>query len=533
MANLLYMSYDGDGCGKKVGRAIIANDEAKLHDISAKIDLGHEIVKHWVAENGGKVISGGGDEGSFKVPQDSIGHIEQLRKDHEFATGITISIGVGSSLSEAGKSLLAAKFRGKNQVAYYNSDVEKDIDNARKRVKKGKASQEEYKLAEAYLKKAEGKDMAEKTDEKVPAEKPEEKEESCQYCDESDGTDPDHCKYCHDTEVAEGEKECPYCAENAQENECPYCKEAAAGTDCPYCKQDGHAAEQTAHGKSPDSTNATAPAGSKEEKEQANVMGMNPPVQGKPEMGNNFSPSGIGEANPGSSGAALQPPGLPGEGVPNEKEGIPQEGAHSKKDLQAIAQAIEGQTPEGKPEEKAVAQNVDDANIIGSKTDDNISRPEDYGSNKPGDMGLGGGSQHPDEGADNTPDLSSVLEEGLEDGADSMQRDKVVQMCSQALEGFKGCRDIIEQSKAQSPQLYQSSIMMLKAMIEMAKLLGLGEQGAVGSEGPIGAQGEEVVNELSGGNEWHDPFPKHPDKGGERKPGHAAGQEAAAQPPQR
>lgn len=528
MSNLLYMSYDGDGCGKKVGRAIIANDEKKLHDISAKIDLGHQIVRHWVAENGGKVISGGGDEGSFKVPQEAVGHIEQLRKEHERSTGITISIGVGNSLSEAGRSLLAAKFRGKNQTSYYNEDVEKDIDNARKKVKKGKATQEEYKLAEAYLEKTEGKDMAEKPEEKALEKKPE--DQDCEYCNQSDGVDPDHCKYCHDAEAAEGETDCPYCAENAQAEACPYCVDAAAGTDCPYCKQNNEAADQTAHGKSPDSTNATAPAGSKEEKDQANAMGMNPPVQGKPGMGNNSSPSGVGEANPGSSGAALQPPGSDVENA------IPEEGAHSEEDLQAIAQAIEGQTPEGKPEDKNMAENIDDTNIIGTKTDGAVSRPENYGSNKPGDMGLGGGSEHPDEGADNSPDFSNILQEGLEDGTNEMQRDKVVQMCSQALMGFKGCRDIIEQSKAQSPQLYQSSIMMLKAMIEMAKMMGLGQEGAEGSDGPIGAMGNQVVGELSGqqgdGNEWHDPFPAHPDKGGERKPGHAAGQEAAAGSPQ-
>lgn len=359
---------------------------------------------------------------------------------------------------------------------------------------------------------------AAKPEEKVPAEKP--GDQSCQLCEQN--SDPEHCKYCHDAAAAQDES-CPYCEAEVQD-ECPYCAQAESGSDCPYCK------ENAVQSKSPDSTNASAPAGSEEEKAQANSMGMNPPVQGKPEMGNNSSPPGIGEAGPGGSGAALEQPGKPGEGVPNEKESsIPEEGAHSKEALQAIAQAIEGQTPEGKPEEKVVASNIDDASLgVGNKMDGNVSRPEDYGSNKPGDMGMGSGDGEPTD-HDNTPDLSSVLQEGLEDGAQTMQREKVVQMCSQALAGFKGSRDIIEQSKAQSPQLYQSSIMMLKAMIEMAKLLGL-------AEAPLEAQGQEVVGALGGqeNDEWADPFPAHPDKGGQRKPGHhAAGLEAAAPAPQR
>lgn len=518
---MLFIAADGDGIGKLVGRAVIANDVDKLHKVSARIDAAQDFILHWAKQNDGIKISGGGDEFTAAIPKEAIDQIEKLRKDVEYAFGYTISIGIGKNLSEAGTALLIAKLRGKDRIVHFTDKLQEEIKKAKTRVKKGKASQEEYKLAEAYLEKSEGKDMAEK---------PEEQE--CAYCDQSDGTDPDHCKYCHDAEMAADEAPCKYCAENeAKENECPYCKDATEGADCTYCKQNEENADQVPHGKSPDSTNATAPAGSEEEKAQANSMGMNPPIQGKPELGNNSSPSGIGEAGPGSAGSASEQPDESGKGAPNEKESIPQEGAHSKEALQAIAQAIEGQTPEGKPEEKEIADDIDDANIIGDKTEGNISRPEDYGSNKPGDMGMGGGSQHPDEDHDNSPDLANVLREGLEDGADSMQREKVVQMCSQALMGFKGCKDIIEQSKTQSPQLYQSSIMMLKAMIEMAKLLGLEKEG---SEGPLESQGEQVVGDLGGEseNEWHDPFPKHPDQGGERKPGHAAGREAAAGPPQ-
>lgn len=533
MSKYLYLSYDGDGCGKKVGRAIIANDEAALHEISAKIDLGHQIVNHWVAEQGGKVISGGGDEGSFKIPEEAEDKVEELRKDHEFATGITISIGIGESLSEAGRSLLAAKFRGKDQIARYSKDVEKDINKARKRVKKGKATQEEYKLAEAYLEKAEN-NMAQ--------------EQDCQYCEQTDGVDSDHCKYCHDADQAENQDDCPYCADSAEgavEADCPYCAESPENADdCAYCKDDAasgpkepeiaamddHAAQQNTPIQSPDSNNSSAPAGSAEEKAQADQMGMNPPIIGKPELGNNSSPSGIGEAGIAmdTAGAPVEPANAEASELDSQSGVIPEEDAHSKEAMIAIAERIEGETVDGKPDDKEVAAQIDDTQVVGDNTEGNTSRPENFASNIPGDMGLDDGHASDDESGQ--PDFSSVLKESLDNQADQIKRQKVVQVVGQALQGFKASKGVLEQSRESAPELYAASIAMLRAMIEMADMLGLGSSGSEDSAGPIDAQAEEVIGEQ--GDEWNDPFPTHPDHGGERKPGHAAGQGDAADAPQ-
>lgn len=516
MANLLYFSYDGDGCGKKVGRAIMANDEKALHEWSAKIDLGHEIVNHWVAEHGGKKISGGGDEGSFKLPEEAAKKIEELRKDYHYATDITISVGIGSTLSEAGRSLLAAKFRGKDQVAHYGEDVEKDIEKARKKVKKGKASQEEYKLAEAYLDKAEGDMSEQKLD-----------ENDCQYCNQTDGIDPSHCKYCHDAEQ-EADQDCPFCQENEQVSECPFCEQNAegSGADCPFCQQE---AEQETKIQSPDSNNAQAPAGSDAEKQQANEMGMNPPIMGKPEIGDNSSPVGIGQANPmdNTAGAPVEPPGAAADEVQANDSVIPEEGAHSKEALQAIAQKIESETPEGKPDEKQMAAQIDDTDIAGGEMEGNVSRPGGYESNTPGDTGLD--AEHGEE--QNGADLSAVLREGLDNNADDINKEKARTMIGQALTGFKASKEFLEQAKAQAPYFYNASIAMLAAMINMADMLGLrgpAEAGAEAGIDPAAAMPQEQPQEE---NEWHDPFPLHPDKGGEPKPGHAAAQGDAAQGP--
>jgi hypothetical protein len=110
------------------------------------------------------------------------------------------------------------------------------------------------------------------------------------------------------------------------------------------------------------------------------------------------------------------------------------------------------------------------------------------------------------------PDMGQVLSEGLDAQAQNIQREKVVQMVSQALAGFKASKMIIERAQEQAPQLYNSSILMLKAMIEMCKMLGL--EGAP----------EQQANPLEGGapaqaaaqpeNPWSNPFPAHPENGG-------------------
>jgi hypothetical protein len=105
----------------------------------------------------------------------------------------------------------------------------------------------------------------------------------------------------------------------------------------------------------------------------------------------------------------------------------------------------------------------------GDEMEDNVSRPEGYDEEQaPSDMGL---SEDED-----SPDLTEVLKGGLDSHAESIKRDKIVDMVGQALEGFKANKQILERAKEKAPELYDSCIAMLRAMIEMSKMLGLGEE---------------------------------------------------------
>jgi hypothetical protein len=389
---MLIMAYDGDNAGRLVGRAILANDAQGLSEASQRIDLGHEIVTRWVAEMGGTRISGGGDEGTFQVPPQAMDHIEELRKDYQFATGLTMTVGVGQDLSQAGKSLMVGKLRGKDQVVNYDDSVEQDYALAQSSLGADDASAEQKKLGEAYMTpEQKSDDVQTTTDQPAPADD----HHDCPYCAEMDGADGhacgDDCPYCkeYDAKQAEGNSE-----EHDHDN-CPYCKEydergGADSCDCPHCAE----------------YDAKVAAGQ--------------------------DPTAVGSA-----------------------EGSEQDDPETAQAMQNILQHFDQEAP------------VDPMSDDAALPVNGQALPGDQ-ENVPADMGLS------EEDQGQGPDLTQVLQGGLDQHADQIAREKVVGMVSEALDGFKQSKDILERAKEQAPQLYQASIMMLKAMIEMAKMLGLG-----------------------------------------------------------
>ena len=71
------------------------------------------------------------------------------------------------------------------------------------------------------------------------------------------------------------------------------------------------------------------------------------------------------------------------------------------------------------------------------------------------------------------PDMSDVMQGGLEDHEDDQKRQQVLDMVGQTLAGFKANKAALEESKEQNQGLYNSCIQMLRSMIELCKLLGL------------------------------------------------------------
>ena len=496
MDNSVYLSYDADSAGSRIGQAVLANDPDMLNEFSQKIGLGNEIIAKWAMAHGGIQYSSGGDQGVFAIPETAIEQIEALRKDYQFATGLTITVGIGKTLSESGKALIVGKFRGKNQIVIYGPDVDQEIDQAEAHIQEGTASFEEQKLAQAYLK-PEGDKMAKDTeqqDTKIG-------HSDCPYCQalQDEGVeDMDHCQWCHNKNE---EHDCPYCAELKEEHD-P--KAEGHPSDCPLCadmEQDHSEIETTAGPTVSEPTTTSA--------EDFEGAGLPTPDLPKPDA--------ISQV-PDELGTSIDDPSV--ENLKLESEQAQQEPDQEQ------SQAV-GKIPEGSETPEQILEQVDllpDQNEIQDGSDkemeDGVSRPNNFASNVPKDMGL---SEDEDENEESGPDITSVLQEGLDSHADNIQKEKVVQMVGQALQGFKACRDIIERSQQQAPQLYQSSIMMLKAMIEMAKMLGL-DQGDQDTQNPLGAPEKPETAEDKADHAAEQTDSEAPSEEGESEPPKLQGQ---------
>lgn len=439
--NIYYCSADGDNIGNIVGKSFLSDNIDQLKNTVKKIEIGGHLMRVFVMKHRGEIINIGGDEGVFAIPEHALIDLEQLRDDYRESTGFTLSIGVGRLPSESAKSLLAAKIRGKNQIAIYSRSVKDDIRKAKMNVKKHKASIAEQKLAEAGLFKSETFT-----------------EHNCPYCKQTDGVDPEHCKSCHDLD-----DNCPFCKEAnplshdcTNDPSCPFCQEyhemdGHDSENCPLCQGSG---DKSLPVKNPTTTSS----------ENYEGQALNEPEIPKPdaisENPDGLAPNYDSPTNENlkleASQSAVQSNNIP----EYEKNGENITQSPAQGGVQSVLDQVDA-LPPTEDQKRMESGDPNGPNMING-----VLRPDDYQeSHSPGDMGLQ---------EDPGPDMSDVLREGLDSHASNIQREKVIQMVGQALSGFKESKMILEKAKIQAPQLYNSSIAMLKAMIEMAKMLGLG-----------------------------------------------------------
>lgn len=119
----VFVSFDGDHIGRMVGRASLADKPEEVSKIAQAIDRGNQIWRSWAESHGGQVINIGGDEGRLVVEADHLGELPKIRDQYAEAVGSTVSVGVGMKLSEADKSLMAAKLQGGNRIQLFTEEV--------------------------------------------------------------------------------------------------------------------------------------------------------------------------------------------------------------------------------------------------------------------------------------------------------------------------------------------------------------------------------------------------------------------------
>ena len=470
--DIAFVSCDGDAIGQKIGRATLADSPDDLSAISEKIKAGNDMIVDWAESVGGKIFTNGGDEVTAAIPKSALEELEAIRKDYEFITGCTLSMGVGSKLSEAAKALHVAKLRGKNQIGTYDEKVESEWQKAEEETNNGTATGEAKKLGDAYMKKNEDQSPVDpKAKSKSAPVDHEHSEDDCKYCNEAEGVDQT---------TDESDHDCQYCAEAEQNQDDP--------TDCEYCNE--------ADGAGPDHDHEDTDCQYCNEANDADV-------DQSAENGNPSEDAGNVEDADGDS-----------------VEQSPDSNANTPEGMQQVLGQLE--TDGSEPNDPAeIATQFDDTADVGNEMQDNVSRPDDYDTNTPSDMGMA----EDDEDAESGPDLSSVLQGGLDNHAQNMQKQKVVELVGQALEGFKANKQILEKAKEQAPDFYNASISMLKAMIEMAGMLGLGDDAEQSQDSPLDPEQDQESDEKPQDEsgkpqaDWDNPFPQHPGtKGGDKKP---------------
>lgn len=149
----IYVSFDGDHIGRMVGRASLADKPEEVSRIAQAIDRGNRIWSSWAESHGGKVINIGGDEGRLLIEADWIEELPSIRTQYEDCVGSTVSVGVGTRLSESDKALMAAKVQGGDRIQLFTEEVEEILAKLKDKTEAEKL-QEEYLDPEAGLNKA-------------------------------------------------------------------------------------------------------------------------------------------------------------------------------------------------------------------------------------------------------------------------------------------------------------------------------------------------------------------------------------------
>jgi hypothetical protein len=547
--NMFFMSFDADDAGRKIGQAILSDNPDSLREASTRIDHGNEIVSQWALNYGGLQYSSGGDQGVWYLPEEAIKDVENIRKKYESTTGMTLTVGIGETLSNSGKALLAGKMKGKNQVVFYSPELEEEIKQIALKVKEGHGSPEEQKLAESYIEPTQSEDK-QKIQEVVGSDNS--GDHSSNPSANEDGIEsspPSSTNLNHGYDSGYNNSDPQQRIESYQEQDmvAPVIRKPNL-TDKPRVQEavtgDVPESSRLMNEKLPD------PEDSPAEDQKPDPTNYHGQAEGVPSYMQNEIPeeneAPDSMAQPQDKPSDLKyddenaeqiPPqaDIPEENATSDEAMVDEEesmgesrhcpsctcGAHgeTEEDLGSLldqhldnAQEFEDSIDDGQP--KTTTDLLDahldnQQEMLQDMDDQGISRPADY-NEKHGDMGLS-----EDEAAQDGPNLDEVLREGLDSHADSIQREKTVQLVGQALEGFKSQKAILDKAKEQAPELYSSCIDMLRAMIELCSLAGLDNAG----------EAEQEVNEIEGQGETPEEQP-----GAEEMPPEAAPEEKDACP---
>jgi hypothetical protein len=153
----VFVCWDGDKIGRRVGRAVLDNDVGEVRRVDQAINAGNELWRNLALNVGGNVVEVGGDEGRIIIDASHLGDMPGVAERYAETVGASVSVGVGTKLSESAKALVVAKLRGGNRICVWDPEMEPEYLAATK------PETEQNKIAKEYFDKAEPPKHAEET----------------------------------------------------------------------------------------------------------------------------------------------------------------------------------------------------------------------------------------------------------------------------------------------------------------------------------------------------------------------------------
>lgn len=414
-----FAALDGDNAGNHVGQAVLHDDVEALADISQKIEAANQAVKQWVESHGGKMISFGGDESTFIIEAESLealgDMIEELRQQYLQTSGFTVTAGIGESLSQAGKALMAGKLAGKDIVMEYGDHVESVLQEAHSHAMAGEGTEEEEKLDEAYLGDLMGDDDgAEVEDEHFD-------QEDADLESEPESIDQEQIEpgYAHQED---GEDEESDLEDVDQEEEFH-----------DHSEQPAEMLDDSTQEPSQEDGDDDILEGLPEDSEMfEGDAGERPPIASEPDD----SPESYMMA-PEDVDQDLE------NEAPDEDQGEPGLSDFESEQPIKISGAVDSEHEEPRMDEELSTEEE-------AKADEGAGSPEDAGT-------------------ETSPELDAfgqLIDEGVQED-DAALKARI----AEALAKFKDQKEVLQAAAAQAPQLYEASLEMLKVMIDMARKL--------------------------------------------------------------
>ena len=437
-----FIAVNGDNVGDSIGSAIATDNHEELSKITGGLKDAHGAIEQWIESVGGQVVTSSGDEGIYKIPAESYDEatIDSLRDQYSQSTGTTITVGVGTSMSEASKALIYGKLNEKDQVVEYDPHIDDYIAGHDDEIVEDEDSQDDGF-----------------TDQEAVGDE-EYEDESASELVAPEGAQDENPEY---------------------QEEVPEMEETAVGGEAAIGETD-----ETMPDSELDETLAEEGEMSEDDLDVAPEDRLDQVV------GDLDGDGDVDVAPPAEEDAAML-------GETDQETPIP-EG-----DEVAQAQAEMGEEMPAEGMEGQMAPEGMEAPVEGEEMAPDEMAPEGMEGMVGEEMDEGMDPEAAMEGdQDNQSALTDMIhanmggEEDASPADDEADEEELRQDIVTSLQTFKENKAMLEQAKQENPKLYEATILMLRSMIEMAKKLSMDPEGDVNAQ-----MAQDALPEVEGEEE--------------------------------